>query len=66
MSDSGGFWSEETDALLKQYRETFHDAYFHFGESYPSSDEDLNADIRHWLDIGNPRPWADYPEDAWV
>lgn len=59
-------WSDEVDALLDEYARRFHDIYFHFGETYPDDDEKLKADIQHWLDIGKPRPWTDFPEDVLI
>ncbi|MBT1166885.1 hypothetical protein [Bifidobacterium simiarum] len=50
--------------LLRQYSATFHEPYYHAGEEYPDSVEGVIADISHWLEIGKPRPWADYP-DGW-
>ena len=61
MTDST--WNKNANRLLDEYVRKYYDAYFHFRESYPETDNELAKDIQHWLDIGVPRPWADMPED---
>ena len=58
--------SSSLKPLLRQYSETFHEPYYHAGEEYPDNAEGVISDIRHWLEIGKPRPWADYPERCLV
>lgn len=52
--------------LEKEYVKRFREPYVHAGETYPHDGEELIADITHWLEIGKPRPWADYPEGSLV
>lgn len=59
-------WSNGFEGLLNRYSDVFHEPYFHFGEDYSMDEKELTADIKHWLDAGQPRPWDDSPDGSLV
>ncbi|MBT1166732.1 hypothetical protein [Bifidobacterium simiarum] len=64
MTDSDS--DDSLRKLLCEYSLRFHEPYLHAGETAPATVEEAIKDISHWLEIGKPRPWADYPDGCLV